>query len=118
MGISSERMSMPKNVLIRLIIAQAAKTITKPISAAVIWFLAPSVAALSPPDVMYLIPPRISMKRKTSAAIIRIKIITAEMMLVIVISPRVENCPLPPAGVRSIWVSKEVIMLKLLCNVL
>ena len=55
--------------------AQAAKTITSPIKAAVICPLACSVWPLSPPEVIYLIPPQTSMKKKTKAAMIRIRTI-------------------------------------------
>ena len=44
------KISTPKKTLINWTIAQAAKTITSPTRAAVIWFLAVSVLALSPPE--------------------------------------------------------------------
>ena len=96
---------MPKNICTKFMIAQAAKTITSPIKAAVIWFLAASVWALSPPDVMYLIPPQTSMKKKTKAATIRIKIMTAETIFAIEISLSPENCP---PGVKLIPCARTV----------
>ena len=88
-----DSISIPKNILTKLIIAQAANTMTKPISAAVIWLRADSVEALSPPEVIYLIPPKINMKRKAKAAITKIITIAEEMSVSILINPRFPKLP-------------------------
>ena len=75
------RIEIPKKVSRSLIIAQAAKTITSPTRAAVIWFLAVSVFALSPPEVIHLIPPITRMKKKTTAATIKIKLTNPPMIV-------------------------------------
>ncbi len=109
----SESIFIPKKVLIKVMIAQAANTITNPIKAAVIWPLADSVAPLSPPEVMYLIPPQINMKRNTKAAIIKMMIIKAETNLSNVIAPRATNSP---PGVKSICARTVDNMMMSLCS--
>jgi len=85
------------------IIAQAAKTITKPTKAAVIWFLADSVLALSPPEVIHLIPPITRMKKKTIAAMIKTKLINPEIILGMVNPPNVLNVPAPGLRFTVDW---------------
>ena len=95
-------MLIPKNMLTKFIIAQAAKTMTNPIKADVIWFLAASVAALSPPEVMYLIPPQTNIKKNINAATINTSIIKAEIILAIVMLLSPENCP-PGIMLIGLW---------------
>lgn len=58
--------------------AQAAKTIAKPIKALVILFLADSEPALSPPETIHCTPPITSMKKKSRAAITKSNLINPE----------------------------------------
>ena len=92
---------MPKNVLIRATIAQAAKTITRPIRAEVIWALAVSVWALSPPEAIHLIPPMTKMKKKIIAATTTVNLMKAATISGIVKSPKGAKA-LPLGGLRSI----------------
>ncbi len=75
-------------------IAQAEKTTTKPIRALVTWFLALSVAPLSPPERIHLIPPSISMKKKIKPATTSIILRPQDIIAGIVIFPK----PLKSAG--------------------
>ena len=97
-------MSIPKKAFTKVIIAQAAKTITNPIKAAVIVLLALSAWPLSPPDVIYLTPPQISMKKKIKAATIKTRTIRADTSPAMVIFPRFPNCP-PGFKLRFVWAS-------------
>ena len=105
MGRVRVKISIPKKVLIRATIAQAAKTITRPTRAAVIIFLAASVCALSPPEAIQRIPPITSIKKKTSAAITTVNLINAEMIFGNVRLPNLTK--LPDVGFRFIVSAKS-----------
>jgi len=98
-----------KKVLISATIAQAAKTITSPTKAAVIWFLAASVWALSPPEAIQRIPPITKMKKKTIAAITTARRIRAETIPATVIPPSCSK-PLLGAGVKLIVSASSLCM--------
>lgn len=88
-GRAKEKMFIWKKVLISATIAQAAKTITRPTSAAVIWLLAPSVADLSPPEAIQRIPPIIKIKKNITAATTIAPLIKPETMSGRVSEPKV-----------------------------
>ena len=69
---------MPRNLPTTSIIAHAAKTTNKPIIAACILFWAASTAALSPPEVIQLKPPK---RRNIKAANVAITNIAASKAL-------------------------------------
>jgi hypothetical protein len=96
-----EKIFTLKNVLMRATIAQAAKTITKPTKAAVIWLLASSVLALSPPEAIHLTPPITRIKKKITAATTTASLIKAEIMFGKVSLIKFSK-PLPGAGVKLI----------------
>lgn len=81
--------------------AHAAKTMTKPTKAAVIWLLAASVFALSPPDIIHLIPPITSMKKKIIAATTRMSLIPVP--IITPIDKPVNPAAKPPSGCRLIF---------------
>jgi hypothetical protein len=60
----------PKKFSMTPRIAQVEKTITSPIRPAVIWLLEDSILALSPLEVIHLIPPRITIKKNANEATI------------------------------------------------
>ncbi len=72
-------------------IAQEAKTITKPTKAAVKVCCALAVFSLSPPAVIQRTPPIIRKIKATKAEMTKIKRIAAETILGMVSSPNLEN---------------------------
>jgi len=71
----------PKMVSISLTMAQAAKTMAKPMRALVIWLRALATFFSSPPDITHLRPPRTSMKKKMRATTNMTKEIAPETIL-------------------------------------
>lgn len=84
-------MLMLKTVLMRRTIAQAEKTMAKPMRALVISLRAFSLPALSPPEVIHWTPPQTSLKKKTMAAITREAVTPKETILSTVMPPRDPN---------------------------
>lgn len=74
---------------------------TKPTSAAVIWLLAPSVAALSPPEAIQRIPPITRIKKKIIAATTKDNLISPETIPG-TLSP-VRLLKFDPTSFRSNW---------------
>ena len=69
---------MPKTTEMSFIMAQAAKTMARPIRALVIWALALATAFSSPWDITHLRPPQMSMKKKTRETRSMIRLIPPE----------------------------------------
>ena len=63
---SIDKISIPKNVSISLIIAKVENINTRPVKALVILALALSTCALSPPDRIQLTAPQISINKKAT----------------------------------------------------
>ena len=95
--VSSWRISMPKTTEMSFIMAQAAKTMARPIRALVIWALALATAFSSPWDITHLRPPQMSMKKKTRATRSMIRLIPPETIFSICRSAR--SLKAEPVGV-------------------
>ena len=81
----------PKKFITKFIIKYARKTITNPTKAATIIFLAASTPALSPPEVIHLMPPNIRKASATRTATTNISVITAFIIPPTLPTPKLQS---------------------------